>query len=395
MIKKIDEDKKMAEKKSGEKKLLLIATDNFLPRWDGIARFLSEIIPRMKDKYHITVLAPDFGVSEFDNDENVRLVKIPVSRIRFGDFNVSTFRYRKISREVRRADIVFSQTIGPIGYLAILAARRSRVKVISFMHSIEWELVAKAAGLSLFRKYLYLLTKIIARRVYNKSDLLIVPSENIAEMLSWQKVKTKKKVIHLGVDTKKFVPPPDKLEAKKKLGIEPGVFVIGHHGRLGREKDLMTLLRAFIIVKKAHPNVLLIIVGEGVESIKKKLASVPGVMLPGSTNNVVPYLQAMNVYCLPSLTETTSLGTLEAMACGVPVIATRVGFVKDYIKFGINGLFFKERNSYDLARQIEYLMKQNELRKKIGLEARRTVEREFTWDKTAKEIEETIDEMIK
>ncbi|HJX05126.1 MAG TPA: glycosyltransferase family 4 protein [Candidatus Nanoarchaeia archaeon] len=392
---KADDSKKGAEKKSGGKKLLLIATDNFLPRWDGIARFLSEIIPRLKDKYHITVIAPDFGRSDFDDDGEVRLIKIPVTKIRVGDFNAAKLDYRRIKREVKRADIVFSQTIGPIGYLAIRAARKNRKKIVSFMHSIEWELVAKAAGLSFLKKYLYIITKAIAKKIYNKSDLLIVPAENIAEMLSWQKVKTMKKVVHLGVDTKKFIPPTDKLEAKKKLGIEPGVFVIGHHGRLGREKDLMTLLRAFIIVKKSHPNVMLIIVGEGVESIKKKLASVPGVMLPGSTNNVVPYLQAMNVYCLPSLTETTSLGTLEAMACGVPVIATKVGFVKDYIKFGVNGLFFKERNSYDLARKIEFLMKHNDLRKKIGLEARRTVEREFTWDKTAKEIEETIDEMMK
>ncbi|MBN2459855.1 glycosyltransferase family 4 protein [Candidatus Woesearchaeota archaeon] len=377
-----------------KKKSLLIPTDNFLPRWDGIARFLSEIIPRLKDKYSITVIAPDFGPYDAGWGESVRIVKIPVLKLKVGDFNPARIEYTIIKREVKKADIVFSQTIGTIGYLAIRAAKKSRKRIISFIHSIEWELVAKAAGFYLLRKYTYKITKSLARRIYSKPDLLIVPSDNIAEMLAWQKIKTRKKVIHLGVDTKKFMPASDKAEAKKKLGLDPDIFLIGNHGRLGREKDLFTLLRAFVAVKRNCPNAVLIVVGSGVESIKRKLESVKGVILPGSTSNVVPYLQAMDVYCLPSLTETTSLATLEAMACGVPVIATPVGFVKDYLKHMANGLLFKEKNSYDLARQIEMLIRHPDLRKRIGNEARRTVEREFSWDKTAKDIEEAIESMI-
>lgn len=389
--------KEIKEEKGGKlsgKKKLLIATDNFLPRWDGIARFLSEIIPRLKDDYDITVLAPDFGPYETGWGDSVRIVKLPVNTFKIGDFNPAKAKYGIIKREVKKADIIFSQTIGPIGFLTIRAAHRNKKKVVSYIHSIEWELVTRAMGLSLLKKYMSILTKGIVRRIYKKSDLLIVPAESIDEMLSWQKINTKKKVVHLGVDTKKFVPPSNKAEAKKKIGLDPEVFIIGHHGRLGREKDLPTLLRAFIIVKKTYPKTILLIIGEGVESIKKKLIKVEGVILPGTTNNVVPYLQAMDIYCLPSLTETTSLATLEAMACGVPVIATKVGFVRDYIKPQVNGLFFRERNSYDLARQIMFLIREEALRKKISLEARKTVEKEFNWDKTAKEIEETIDEMI-
>ena len=379
----------------GVKKRLLIATDNFFPRWDGIARFLSEIIPRLKDKYDITVIAPDFGPYDTGWGDSVSIVKIPIQTFRVGDFNPAKIRYDIIKKEVKKNDIVFSQTIGPIGFLAITAARKNKKKVVSFIHSIEWELVTRAIGLTLLKKYLTKLTKGVVRRIYKKSNLLIVPAESIGEMLSWQKINTKKKVIHLGVDTRKFIPPTSKSDAKKKIGLDPEVFVIGQHGRIGREKDLPTLLRAFIIVKKTYPKTLLLIIGEGVESIKKKLIQVDGVILPGATNNVVPYLQAMDIYCLPSLTETTSLATLEAMACGVPVIATKVGFVRDYIKPQVNGLFFKEKNSYDLARQIMFLIREDILRKKISLEARKTVEKRFNWDKTAKEIEETIDGMIR
>nr|MCK4930265.1 glycosyltransferase [Nanoarchaeota archaeon] len=218
MAKKTKKEKGKKEKKRKEtkeeesrKKRLLIATDNFLPRWDGIARFLSEIIPRLKYKYDITIIAPDFGPCEAEKDKVIRLVKMPITKFRIGDFNPARFDYKTIKREVRRADIVFSQTIGSIGMLAIITAKRNRKKVISFIHSIEWELVARAIGLTLLMKYLRVLTKFFVRKIYNKSSLLIVPSENIAEMLTWQKIKTKKKVIHLGVDTKKFVPVGNKI----------------------------------------------------------------------------------------------------------------------------------------------------------------------------------------
>ena len=392
--KQVISEKTEAKKEAGRKKKLLILTDNFLPRWDGISRFLSETIPRLKNKYAITVVAPDYGVIEDSAYDDVNIIKIPVRQIRWGDFNPAKYDYKKIKQEVKKSDIVFSQTIGPIGLAGLKAAKKTRKKVISFIHSIEWELLTRAVTLNYFTRYLQFIAKWFVRRIYKKVNLLIVPSDNTAEMLTWQNIKTPKKVIHLGVDTKKFFPPKDKAIAKRNMGISEEDFVIGHHGRIAREKDLPTLLRAFIMVKKNNPNVKLLIVGEGIESIKRKLASIPGVILPGSTNNVVPFLQAMDLYCLPSLTETTSLATLEAMACGVPVIATKVGFVKDYIKPRFNGMFFQERNSYDLMRKIEFLMKHDTLRENLSDNARKIVEKEFDWNKTAKEIEETIDEMI-
>ncbi len=375
---------------TSRRKSLLIATDSFLPRWDGISRFLSEIIPCLEKSFDISILCPNLGTSKFDSDQKITLIKIPMTRFGVGDFTLAQLKYKTVRRAVKKSDVVFSQTIGPIGALAIKAAKKYNKRTVSFIHSIEWELVTKAAGWRLITKYLLFATKIFARRMYSRSNLLIVPSENIAEMLSWQKIKTRKKIIHLGIDTRKFIPPQSRAEAKKVLGIDPDTMIIGHHGRLGREKDLMTLLRAYIKLKKTMLNTALLIVGDGVESIKKKLASVSGVILPGSRDNVVPYLQAMDVYCLPSLTETTSLSTLEAMACGVPVIATRVGFVKDYLEHGFNGVFFKERNSYDLARKIMFLLNRPGLEVKLSSNARKTVEREFTWEKTAREIEETL-----
>ncbi len=386
------EDQKWEE--SGKKKLL-ITSDNFLPRWDGISRFLAEIIPRLKDKYDITVIAPDFGETPAEKSTMFRLVKVPISGLRVGDFTFSKPKRRIIRKEVSRCDLLFSQTIGPIGLMALRAARKQKKKSISFIHSIEWELATRAVGIDAFKVYSYAFTKFFVRRVYNRVGLLVVPSFSIAEMLSWHRIRSEKKVVHLGVDTAKFIPPAKKEMAKKNLGIDADALVIGYHGRIGREKDLLTLLRAFIIIKKIRPKAVLLVVGDGVDSIKKKLASVKGVILPGSTNNVVPYLQAMDIYCLTSLTETTSLGTLEAMDCGVPPVVNRVGFVKDYIRPPKNGLFFTGRDSYDLSKKILSLILDPDAREKTGAVARKFVEKEFSWDKTAKQLDETFEEVMK
>jgi len=372
------------------KNKLLIATDNFLPRWDGIARMLSEIIPPLSSKYNITVIAPDFGDYE---DPKIKLIKIPLKKLKIGDFSVSKFALRKIRAEVKNTDVVFTQTIGPIGGLAILFAWRHKQPLVSYIHSLEWELVPKATGTPVFKTILYYLMKRLTRKLYNKCDVLIVPSSGIADILSWEKILTKKKVAHLGVELSKFT-PDRAVKLREQLGIKPNDIVIGQHGRISREKDLITLLRAFIRLQTRYSNIKLLIVGDGIESIKKKLRERKDVILPGAQDNVVPYLQAMDIYVLSSLTETTSLTTLEAMSCELPVIATPVGFVKDYIQEGVNGLFFEKKDAAELVTKLSALIENEKYRRELGQNARKSIRERFKWEVTAEKISEAIDELM-
>jgi len=379
-----------------DKKRLLIATDNFLPKWDGIARFLSEIIPRLIEKYNITVVAPDLGIYE---DPNIRIVKIPLHKVlKIGDFNVPKIRVNTIRKLVRESDIVFSQTIGPIGLTAINAAKKYKKLTVSFIHSIEWELAPKAMHNILVKKYTQIIAKKVARNVYNKCNLLIMPSHSVADLFLWNNIRTNAEIVNLGVDTDKFKPLDNeltKIEFRSKLDIRPEDIVIGYHGRIGREKDLITLLRAFTRLQNYHDNIKLLIVGDGVESIKKQLSARKDVILTGSKNNPVPYLQIMDIYCLTSLTETTCLSLLEAMSCQTACISTEVGFIKSYIKNHVNGLFFEKQNPYHLARNIDMLINDPKLRQILAENARKTVIERFSWDKTAKGIIDALESLNK
>lgn len=376
------------------KKKLLIATDNFLPRWDGIARFLSEIIPRLSDNYEITVVSPDFGTYE---DPNIKIVKIPLTRFKVGDFPVPQLKISIIKKLVEDSDIVFTQTIGPVGMVAINQAKKCNKPIAAFIHSIEWELVPKAVSNLFLKKYSQILAKKMSKNLYNKCSLLIMPSNNVADLFVWNNIRTKSEVINLGVDTEKFKPPISddaKKELRKQLGLDENDIIIGYHGRISMEKDLVTLLRAFTRIQMYYADTKLLVVGDGVESIKKQLSR-KDVILTGSKNNPVPYLQAMDIYCLTSLTETTCLSMLEAMSCGLPVVSTEVGFIKSYIKNNVNGLFFDKQNPYFLAKQVDRLISDPELRARLGDNARKTVVERFSWDKTAEGIIKALESIEK
>jgi len=93
---------------------------------------------------------------------------------------------------------------------------------------------------------------------------------------------------------------------------------------------------------------------------------------------------------LPSLTETTSLSTLEAMACGLPVIVSNVGCLREYIKEKYNGLLFPKNNSYVLYEKLKFLIENPSLREEIGKNARKTTEN-FSWEKTILRIKKVFD----
>jgi len=384
----------MTDELLDRKKKLVIATDNFLPRWDGIARFLSEMIPRLHQHYDITVIAPDLGTYE---DPHIKLVKIPLMKIlKVGDFPIPAFKRKIIGNVVKDADIIFSQTIGPIGITAIRMAKRYKKPLAAYTHAIEWELVPRAMGSLLLKKYSQMFAKRTAKKMYNNCDLLIMPSQGISELFLWNNIRTKSAIVHLGVDIKKFQPVDgeQKLALRDQLGFSANDLIIGYHGRIGREKDLITLLRAFTRLQPSNHNIKLLIVGDGVESIKRQLSARQGVILAGAKNNPVPYLQVMDIYCMPSLTETTCLSVLEAMACQLAVVSTEVGFIKSYIRNGYNGLFFEKQNQYPLAKNIQRLITDEAFRKTLGVNARKTVVEQFSWDKTAKGIEEALNGLL-
>ncbi len=371
---------------------LLIATDNFLPRWDGISRFLSEVVPRLKG-FEVTILAPNFGKVP----KKFKVKKVPLSNKSFGDFRIAKLKSDIIKREVEKNDLIFVQTLGPIGFYSIRHARNLNKKVVSFVHSLEWELVPKASKIPWVKKLIQPLAKTYSTWLHNKSDLLIVPAQSIAEKISWLGLKSKKVVVNLGVDSEKFKPLKQREDVsriekiRKSLKLENS-YVIGYHGRLAREKDIFTLLRAFKWMNRNHKDIKLLVVGDGLKEIKNKLEATPNVVWVPAKDDVQNYLNLMDCYVTPSTTETTSLTTLEALSSGLPVLSTPVGFISDYIKDGYNGIIFPIGKAYTLYKFLELVKQSPGLARDLGRRGRRTIIEKFSWEKASININKALKE---
>ena len=406
-----NQEKKQEEKQEEkQKKKLLIATDCFLPRWDGIARFLNEIMPHLREDFDITVAAPDYKGMESDDGKNdgtkdemghgindrtkdrikdemeaVKIERFRPRKIKFGDFSPAVAKRSRMKKLVDECDIVFSQTQGPIGARAILLAKKSRKPVVSFVHSIEWELFSKS--IKYFRKAVGFFSVFYARFLYTRSDVVIVPFLELNEKLKKHGIRNVNTVVvNLGTDMERFSPPSDKEEAKRSIGIDPKNKVIGFTGRIAREKDIPTLLEAFRKINKSDPNTSLLVVGSGIQRHEYEMKKTSNVFTVGAKKNVVPYLQAMDIFVLPSLTETTSLATIEAMSCGIPVVVTPVGFLKSYVKENYNGLFFPFRNNVVLKLKLKKLLENPHFAENLGKNGRKTVEEKFSWKNTVKDL---------
>ena len=374
---------------------IVIVTDSFLPRRDGVVRFLSEIIPRLQENFSIKVICPDY------KEENVSLPGIEVVRIArskryVGDYRIAKFRPLKILKHILKADIVFGQDVALIGATGMYLAQRFRKKTVSYIHTIEWEIFPKAISEGLLRKYAYPISKRFARYLHSHCTELIVPSERTSDLLTWEGVTTPKKLIHLGVDIHRFVALEDlalRDKQRLKLGVHKGDVLLGYHGRISREKDVLTLVRAFVKLRKKHKHLKLLVLGNGIPSLINQIKKQPGVIYLPATDQVENYLPLVDIYCLPSLIETTSLTTLEAMSTQLAVVCTPVGFVKDYIIPEVNGLFFKPKDSYSLAQQLDKLIQNKHFREILGKNARKTVTEQFDWDVTATKMVQFFNEI--
>lgn len=349
---------------------ITIVSDRYYPVMDGVVRFLEEILPRLKARFNLALIVPKYAFHK--KRFGVRTTEI--SSLKFEALHMPYIPIPKtlkgFRQEIKNTDKVWIQTMGLFGLLGFHYALKYKKPVYAFVHSIEWDILfhsMRAPGM--FKKILAKILKKIIMHYYKKADLLMVPSSRFRELFS----KAKTGVVHLGVDTKRFRP------AKKKNR----TFTIGYCGRLSKEKDLLILKKAFEMFNEKI-NSKLLLIGDG--SIKSKLHG-KDVQITGFVYNPYHYLQKLDVFVLPSLTETTSLATLEAMSCGIPVIVTKASPVlSEIIKENVNGFFMNPGSARELRNKLILLYKSPLLRKKAGENARKTIIQAFTWDNTIKEI---------
>ncbi|RLB79057.1 MAG: hypothetical protein DRH24_13525 [Deltaproteobacteria bacterium] len=240
----------------------------------------------------------------------------------------------------------------------------------------------------------------IRRWLYNLSDKIVVVSKETGVSFREKTGVSERriKVVYNGVDTSVFE-GYSKGEAKKSLGIPEDTVVFGAVSRLDRVKDHITMVDAFADVLSKGKECLLMIVGDGperenIERRVQELGISDHVRMVGFTDEVPGHLAAMDLFLQPSREEGLSITILEAMASGVPVVATPVGGTPEMIEDGVTGRLVAIGDSRMLSSvMIEFL----EEPQKFSLMAERALKRvkeSFTLSTMANEYEKIYREVL-
>lgn len=227
-----------------------------------------------------------------------------------------------------------------------------------------------------------------------KSDLFLALSSVGVEELQEAGIASEKIVtIPNGVEVKGI---PAKMDYRLNDPITL-VFV----GRLHTQKGLDILLPAFNHIITARPDLSwrLLLIGEGplrsqLEAMARQLDSGVEVVFCGTTDDVPAYLMQSDLFVLPSRAEGMSNALLEAMAYGLPCVATKISGNEDLIRHGENGLLVPSENEEKLAEAIVQLVDDEILRRRVGESARRTVETEYSIESIARRYLKLYDTLL-
>jgi glycosyltransferase involved in cell wall biosynthesis len=170
-------------------------------------------------------------------------------------------------------------------------------------------------------------------------------------------------------------------QIRKKLGFTDGK-IVTFSGRLVERKGVSVLLEAWRKLIQDCKDVMLIILGDG--PLEKKLKNQSrllgieeNVKFCGFINNIDDYLAATDIFVFPSFQEGFPNSVLEAMACGIPVIATRIGGIVDVIKDEENGLLVEPGNAEQLADALKKLISDTEYASTLGKNGLKTVRENY------------------
>jgi glycogen synthase len=224
------------------------------------------------------------------------------------------------------------------------------------------------------------------------------------ELTNYYKIPADKiKVIHNGVNIKKFQPAADKRKIKQELGFNPDDIAIVSVGRLYARKGLFTLIESMPAVIKRFPKAKFIISGKGQSDEMNKL--IVHATRRGVINNIIftgyypdqklPKLyQAADVFAFSTFYEHHPFAVLEALSTGLPVVTTTVGGIPETIQSGKNGFLVKPFDEKAFADRILYLLDHPEFASEMGAAARKTVVEHLDWRIVVKDAMKVYDEAL-
>jgi glycosyltransferase involved in cell wall biosynthesis len=334
---------------------------------------------------------------EIDLVDGVSVYRIPpVGTGRFTRWFMLFWSLLALAKTRSQYDVVYVSGFKSLGLSAVLAAKLLRKRCILKADS-NGEMSGEffAAGL---KKFGLTPSSIIVRillsgrnKILRGANYFVAITTGIAEELKSEGVDPSSiALISNGIDTDRFsrITAFEKQSLRQTLVIPRKGIIITYAGRLVSYKGLPLLLRVAEVIQSEFDHVGFVLIGSGgfdmhnCEDELKKFVKAKGleesIYFAGEVDNVHEYLQASDIFVLPSEEDAFPLALVEAMACGLPVISTPVGGIKEIITDRQNGLLVQARDFQQLYQVISGLIRDPTLSASLGTAAVQTVQERYS-----------------
>jgi glycosyltransferase involved in cell wall biosynthesis len=284
----------------------------------------------------------------------------------------------------RKIDAVVTVGCGDKMFWGRLAAWRSNVPVIlSALHSTGWP-----DGVGRLNRLLTPIT----------DGFIGVAQAHGSHLVEIERFPASKvSVIPNGVDCDRFQPSPhDRASARRELGVSESTPLVGIEAALRPEKNHELFLRAAALVQRRIPEARFVVIGDGperghCEQWARDLGIGDFVYFLGSRGDVPRWLAAFDVFALTSHNEANPVSILEAMSCGLPVVAPRVGSIAESVAEGQTGFLVEPGDEFQHAGRWLELLQNSNLARRLGVQGRQAVIDSWSLDRMVRGYETLIE----
>ena len=355
---------------------VLMISDVYFPRVNGVSTSIETFRNELaKRGAKVTLIAPEYS----DHPGREDIIRIPSRTVMFDpeDRMMAYDSIKRLGRDLKAArfDLIHIQTPFVAHYAAISLARELELPTVVTYHTF-------------FEEYLYHYVPFLpaawmrgfarrfSRTQCNSVDAIVVPSSAMMKTLEEYGVNKPMHIIPTGIPEDMFA-GGERDAFRRKHGIAMDAPVALFVGRVAFEKNIGFLLHATLHARKAIPNLVLVVAGEGpaLKSLEKQVRA----MRLEENVKLIGYLDrekqlrdcyaAADAFVFASRTETQGLVLLEAMAAGLPVVSTAHMGTCDILKPG-SGSVVPDDDPESFAKGMVRVLSDEDLRKRMGIEAR-------------------------
>jgi alpha-1,6-mannosyltransferase len=291
-----------------------------------------------------------------------------------------------------RPDVIESADPYQLGWIALKVGRALSVPVVGFYHSHFTEAYVRKSATLLGKTATHgvmKLSRAYVRKLYNQHAATIVASEGLGRVLrDWGVGNVR--VLGLGVNTEIFRPEGSGTEAiRRSLGVNSGQKLLLYVGRLAKEKNTATLLRAFNILQRRRPNDFhLLVIGDGpdrtqLRKLQSRSHSVSSIRYCADPCELAQFYRAADLFVHPGVQETFGLAALECQACGTPIVGIRGSYMDDVICHDQHS-WALENSPEALVNAIEHCSDMT--LSVMGRNAARLVQSRYSWPRVFEEL---------